>query len=231
MTAGRAGGPAPRATARLAVAALAVALACVPSRAAGQVFQGSAGSFAVQRRFSYRGDVSEQAAVLFGGAGSVRVGRVRLGVSGFAGTFGADSLAPISAVRVRTTAVTLHVAVSQDIELGVRAEGRRFAADVGVTLWKLVGADVRFEPEFGLTGLRGLVDVGLLGYSSVRDGAKMSSAVQTTLGAAYSPPGTPLRVVLAYRFERYDIEAGPVSVVRLEQFRGLVVEAGVQVGR
>jgi hypothetical protein len=229
VTAGR--GPAPRATARLAVTALAAVLAFLPSRAASQVFQGSAGSFAVQRRFSYRGEVGEQAAVFYGGEGSVRVGRVRLGFSGFAGTFGADSLAPVSAVRVRTTAVTLHVAVSHDIELGVRAEGRRFAADVGVTLWELVGADIRFEPEFGLIGLRGLVDVGLLGSSSVRDGAKMSSAVQTTLGAAYRPPGTPLRVVLAYRFERYDIEAGPVSAVRLEQFRGLVFEAGLSLGR
>ena len=231
MTMGEGRGPAPRATARLAVAVLAAAFSFAPSRAAGQVFQGSAGSFVVQRRFSYRGEVSEQAAVLYGCEGSVRVGRVRLGVSGFAGAFGADTMAPISAVRVRTTAVTLHVAVSRDIQLGVRAEGRRFAADAGVAFWKLVGPDVRFEPEFGLTGLRGLVDVGLLRSSSVRGGAKMSSAVQTTLGATYRPPGTPLRVVLAYRFERYDIEATRVSAVRLEQFRGLVLEAGVQVGR
>lgn len=224
-------GSAPRAGARLAVTVLAAALPLAPSRAVGQVLHGSAGSFAVQRRFSYRGEVSEQAAVLYGGEGSVRVGPVRLGVSGLAGTFGADSMAPVSAVQVRTTAVTLHVAVSRDLLLGVRAEGRRFAADAGVTLWTLVGPDVRFEPELGLTGLRGLVDVGLLGSSSVRGGARMSSAVQTTLGATYSPAGTPLQVVLAYRFERYDIEASPVSAVRLEQFRGLVVEAGVQFGR
>jgi hypothetical protein len=227
VTAGR--GSVSRAATRYAVTAL--ALAFVPSPVAGQVFRGSAGGFAVQRRFSYRGEVSEQAAVLVGGEGSVQVGRVRLGVSGFAGTFGADSQAPVSAVQVQTTAVTLHVAVSHDLQLGVRAEGRRFAADVGVTLWTLVGPDVRFEPEFGLTGLRGLVDVGLLASSSVRDGARMSAAVQTMLGATYSPPGTPLRVVLAYRFERYDIKATPVNAERLEQFRGLVLEAGVQVGR
>jgi hypothetical protein len=224
-------GPKRRAAARLAVTALAAVLSFAPSRAVGQILHGSAAGFAVQRRFSYRGEVSEQAAVFYGGEGSVRVGPVRLGVSGFAGTFGADSMAPISAVQVRTTAVTLHVAVSRDLLIGVRAEGRRFAADAGVTLWKLVGPQVRFEPEFGLSGLRGLVDVGLLKFSSVRGGAKMSSAVQTMLGATYSPPGTPLQVVLAYRFERYDIEATRVSAVRLEQFRGLVLEVGVQFGR
>jgi hypothetical protein len=224
-------GPAPRAGARLAVTALAVALAFTPSRAAGQVFQGSAGSFAVQRRFAYRGEVTEQAAVFYGGGGSVLVGSVRLGVSGLVGSLPADTLAPVSVVRVRTTAVTLQVAVSHDIQLGVRAEGRRFASDAGVAFWKLVGPNVRFEPEFGLSGLRGLVDVGLLTSSSVRGGAKMSSAVQTTLGATYSPPGTPLQIALAYRFERYDIEATRVSAVRLEQFRGLVIEAGVHLGR
>ena len=224
-------GMAPGAAARLAVAVLAGAFAVVPSRAVGQVFQGSAGSFAVQRRFAYRGEVSEQAAVFYGGGGSVRVGPVRLGVSGLFGSLPADTLAPASVVRVRTTAVTLHVAISHDLQLGVRAEGRRFASDAGVAFWKLVGPDVRFEPEFGLNGLRGLVDVGLLTSSSVRGGAKMSSAVQTTLGASYRPPGTPLQVVLAYRFERYDIQATRVSAVRLEQFRGLTVEVGLRLGR
>jgi len=224
-------GPAARAGARLIGTALAAALSFAPSPAAGQVLHGSASSFAVQRRFSYRGEVGEQAAVFYGGEGSVRVGPVRFGVSGLAGTFPADSLAPVSAVQVRTTAVTLHVAVSRDLLLGARAEGRRFSADAGVTLWTLVGPDVRFEPEFGLTGLRGLVDVGLLGSSSVRGGPKMSSAVQTTLGATYSPPGTPLQVVLAYRFERYDIGATRRGAERLQQFRGLVLEAAVHVGR
>jgi hypothetical protein len=222
---------APRASARLAAAALAVLLALIPSRAAGQIFRGSAGSFAVQRRFSYRGEVSEQTGVFYGGEGSVQVGPVRLGLSGLAGTFAADSLAPVSAVRVRSTAATLHVAVSHDLLLGVRAEGRRFAADAGVTLWMLVGPDIRFEPELGLTGLRGLVDVGLLSSSFVRDGPRMSSVVQTTLGATYDAPGTPLQIVLAYRFERYDIAATPLGAQRLEQFRGLVLQAGVQFGR
>jgi hypothetical protein len=213
------------------VAVLAAALAFGPSRAVGQVFQGSAGSFAVQRRFAYRGEVTEQAAVFYGGGGSVRIGPARLGVSGLFGSLPADAMAPVSVVRVRTAAVTLHVAVSHDLQVGLRAEGRRFVSDAGMAFWKLVGPDVRFEPEFGLSGLRGLVDVGLLTSSSVRGGAKMSSAVQTTLGATYSPPGTPLQVVLAYRFERYDIAATRVSAVRLEQFRGLVLEVGAQVGR
>jgi len=231
VTAGSGGGPTPGAGARLAVTVLAAALFLSPSTAAGQILRGSATSFAVERRFSYRGTVNEQATVFYGGEGSAQVGPVRLGVSGLAGTFGADTMAPVSAVRVRTTAVTLHLAVSHDIEVGVRAEGRRFLADAGVTLWKLFGPEVRFAPEFGLAGLRGLVKVGLLKSSSVRGGARMSSAVQTMLGATYSPPSTPLQIVLAYRFERYDIAATLLGAERLEQFRGLVLEAGVQLGR
>lgn len=57
------------------------------------------------------------------------------------------------------------------------------------------------------------------------------SSRSSVLGATYTPPGTPLQVVLAYRFERYDIAATRLSVVRLEQFRGLVAEVGVRVGR
>jgi hypothetical protein len=214
-----------------AATVLAAGLALCPSRANGQALGGSIGAYAVQRRFSYRGEVTEQAAVFYGGEGSVRFGPVRLGLAGVAGTFGADALAPVSAVRVRTTAATLHVAISRDLLLGVRAEARRFAADAGVTLWMLLGPDVRFEPDLGLAGLRGLVDVGLLKFSSVRGGGSMSSALQSTLGATYDPAGTPFRFVLAYRFERYDIDATRFGAVRLEQFRGLVLEAGVRLGR
>jgi hypothetical protein len=219
---------APRALARLTALALAAALGGAPERAVGQVFEGSVGAFAVQRRFAYRGEVTEQAALFFGGEGSVRVGRLRLGVSGLSGTLPADSLAPVSEVRVRSTALALHVAVSRDIQLGVHAEGRRLVADAGVTYWKLVGPDVRFEPQFGIAGLRGFVEVGVLGSSAVRDGPRMSSAVQTTLGATFAPPGTPLQVVLAYHFERYDIAATRYGAERLEQFRGLVFNIGVR---
>jgi hypothetical protein len=208
-----------------------VACAILPPRAAGQTLRGTAGTFLVQRRFDYRGEVNQQSATFFGGEGSVQVGPVRLGASGLAGTFAANPLVPISAVRVRTTAATLHVAVSRELLIGVRAEARRFAADAGVTFWTLVGPDIRFEPDFGLIGLRGLVDIGLLSSSKVRDGAKMSTAVQTTLGASYTPTGTPFEVVLAYRFERYDIGTTPVSTERLEQFRGLVLQAGVHFGK
>jgi hypothetical protein len=220
-----------RAAVRFAGPVFVAALALAPSRAAGQVLGASVGGFAVERRFSYRGEVTEQAGVLYGVGGEVRVGPVRVDVSGLAGSFPADPLAPVSVVHVRTTAAIVHVALSRDLLLGVRAEARRFAADAGVTVWTLVGPDVRFEPQFGLTGLRGLVEVGLLKYSGVRGGAAMSSAVQSTLGATFSPAGTPLQVVLAYRFERYDIEPTRLGVERLEQFRGLVLEAGVRFRR
>ena len=55
-----------------------------------------------------------------------------------------------------------HLVLTRSL-LGVRAEGRRFAADVGVTIWTIVGPDVRFQPELGLAQRLGGVLVAQFG--------------------------------------------------------------------
>ena len=82
-----------------------------------------------------------------------------------------------------------------------------------------------------MAGLRGFADVSVLPSSSVTDGPKLKVALQVAAGASYSPPRSPLRLRLGYRFERYDIEASGLTGERFEQFRGIVVEAGIGLGR
>jgi hypothetical protein len=102
---------------------------------------------------------------------------------------------------------------------------------VAVSVWKLMGANVRLEPGLGTPGLRGLIDASVLPSSSVSGGPKLSIAVQATVGVVYALPRSPLTLRLGYRFERYDVEAAGTSNPRYEQFQGLVVEAGLRLGR
>jgi hypothetical protein len=175
--------------------------------------------------------VHEQTGLFFGGAGAVRLGPLRVGVSGLMGTLSGDGGATNPDVKVRTTAVTAHIAVAPGVLLGAQAEARRFEADAGVTAWRLIGANVRLEPGLGLAGLRALADVAVLPASSVSNGPKLKVAIQATVGASFAPRGGPLVMRIGYRFERYDIDATGASPERYEQFRGLVAEAGLSLGR
>jgi hypothetical protein len=132
---------------------------------------------------------------------------------------------------VRTTAVRVLLAVAPGIAVGVQAEARRFEADAGVTVWRLIGVNARLEPGLGLAGLRALADVSVLPASSVVNGPKLKLALQATIGASFAPRGGPLVLRIGYRFERFDVEATAQSPERYEQFRGLVAEAGIRLGR
>ena len=208
-----------------------VIIALAPVRAAAQGIAGGAGAFNIQRRLSYQGAVYEQTGVAVGAAGAVRLGPVALRVSGLFGTLKGDGSALNPDVKVRTTAVRLEVAAQPWLALGAVAEARRFEADAGVTTWKLLGIGVRLEPGLGLPGLRGLADVAVLPASSVAGGAKAKTALQGTVGVSYQPAGSPFEVRFGYRFERYDFDASGSSAVRYEQFRGVVAEAGLRLGR
>lgn len=207
------------------------ALALIPGRVVAQGIAGDAGVFNIQRRLSYQGGVYEQTGVAVGAAGAARLGPVALRVSGLFGTLKGDGGALNPDVKVRTTAVRLEFAVQPWLALGAVAEARRFEADAGITTWKLFGAAARLEPGLGLPGLRGLADVAVLPASSVAGGAKAKTALQTTVGVSYRPARSPFEVRLGYRFERYDFDASGSGPARNEQFRGVVAEAGLRLGR
>jgi hypothetical protein len=211
-----------------AAAWLALAL---PVAARAQSLQGVGGGFNVQRRIFYQGAVHEQTGFLVGGSGSLGLGPLRLGVSGVMGTLKATAGSADADVKIRSSAVRVQYALAPGILLGVQAEARRFEADAGITAWRLIGVNVRLEPGLGLAGLRVLADVSVLPASSVVNGPKLKMALQATVGASYAPRGSSLVFRIGYRFERFDIDATGASPERYEQFRGVVAEAGIRLGR
>jgi hypothetical protein len=211
-----------------AAAWLALAL---PVAARAQSLQGVGGGFNVQRRIFYQDAVHEQTGMLVGGSGSLGLGPLRLGVSGVMGTLKSTEGSAAADVKVRSSAVRVQYALAPGIAVGVQAEARRFEADAGVTVWRLIGVNARLEPGLGLAGLRALADVSVLPASSVVNGPKLKMALQATVGASFAPRGGPLVLRIGYRFERFDLEATGASPERYEQFRGLVVEAGLSLGR
>jgi hypothetical protein len=109
-----------------------------PQTAPAQSLDAAASKFTVQRRLSYRGAVFDQTGAAYGASASFRLGPVRLGASGWSASLAADGGLPSTDVRVRKTAVTLHVAVIPSLLVGVRSETRRFASrferhDVAIT--------------------------------------------------------------------------------------------------
>lgn len=217
-----------------ACAALGLALALlalVPGRTAAQGIAGAGGAFNVQRRVSYQNHVYEQTGVLTGGSGELRLGFLRLGVRGLMGTLSGDGSALNPAVKLRTTAVTMEVALQPWMAIGATAEARRLESDAGIATWRLMGGLARIEPGLGVPGLRGVAEGVLLPSGTVSNGPKTKTAFQLTLGVSYQTPRGPFRARIGYRFERYDFEATSNSPERYEQFRGVVAEAGIRLGR
>ncbi len=211
-------------------ALLALALVALPLPATAQSLAGGAAGFNVQRRIYYQGAVYEQTGLWYGASGAARLGPLRLGLSGLFGSLtGGGVLNPD--VTIRSTTVTLHAVAAPWLMIGAHAEARRFESDAGVVSWTMLGGNVRVEPGLGLAGLRGFADVSVLPASSVSGGPSLKMAVEATVGVGITPARSGLTFRLGYRFERYDIAASGASPERYEQFRGIVAEAGVRLGR
>lgn len=215
----------------LAVSALIVAV-LLPATGQAQRLTLTAGGFNVQRRVYLQGSVLEQTGVWMGASGTARLGKLRIGLSGLMGTFKAKGNDPANVdVKARTTALTVGLQFTPAVMAGVQVEGRHFEADAGKSSWRLIGGRVRLEPGLGIPGLRGLADVAVLPASSVIDGPSLKMALEATVGASLAPPRSPMLFRLAYRFERFDVGAQGIAAERYEQFRGLVAEVGVRLGR
>jgi hypothetical protein len=211
--------------------ALALAAMLLPAAAQAQRLSLAAGGFNVQRRVFLEHSVYQQTGMWIGGSGTVSLGKARIGLSGLMGTLKGDSGSVNPDVKARATAVTAQFAFTPTLLAGVQVEARRFDTDAGVTSWRLIGVRARYEPGLGMPGLRGLADLAVLPASSVSGGPSLKMALETTVGLSFSPQGSMLQARLAYRFERFDIGAQGLAGERYEQFRGLVVEAGVRLGR
>lgn len=211
--------------------AVVLALLVWPTLVEAQGLGVGAGAFNARRRIYYQSTVHEQTGLVVSGSGVLQLGWLRVGAGGWMGTLKGDGTAINPDVKARTTSATVHVLVVPGVMLGAQYEVRRLEADVAVSVWTLMGGNVRMEPGLGAAGLRGLIDVSLLPSSSVSGGPKLSSAMQATVGVAYAPLRGALSVRLGYRVERYDVEAAGTANPRYEQFQGLIVEAGLRLGR
>ena len=196
-----------------------------------QGLTGSGMAYHVQHRVLYSGAVYEQTGTFVGAEGSAWVGPLRVGVSGWMGTLSGanDSINPDR--KVRATAVTVLLEPWPMIALGGEVEAKRFEADAGVNAWRLIGATGRATLGLGVPGLAGTAQVTWFPSASVIGGEKISLAFRGTIGASYSAPRGPLTVSLGYRFERFDFAAVGTTPARLDQFRGIVVGAGLRLGR
>ncbi len=210
---------------------LALGTLLLPAAAQAQRFTVNAGGFNVQRRVYLQGSVLEQTGVWIGAGGTAAIGKLRIGLSGLMGTFKGDGSAANTDVKARTTALTVGLAFNPAVTAGIQLEGRRFEGDAGTSSWRMIGARARFEPGLGIPGLRGLADIAILPASSVSGGPSLKMALEVTVGASLAPPRSRLLARLGYRFERFDVSAQGMAAERYEQFRGLVVEAGVRLGR
>lgn len=210
---------------------LALGALLFPAAAQAQRFTVNAGGFNVQRRVYLQGSVLEQTGVWIGAGGTAALGKLRIGLSGLMGTFKGDGSAANTDVKARTTALTVGLAFNPVVTAGIQLEGRRFEADAGTSSWRMIGARARLEPGLGIPGLRGLADIAILPASSVSGGPSLKMALEVTVGASLAPPRSRLLARLGYRFERFDVSAQGMAAERYEQFRGLVVEAGLRLGR
>lgn len=217
--------------ARAVAMVLVLGLAATAPAAAQLRLSADGGLFNAQRRVLFPSGFREQTGMLLSGGAAANLGRLRLGLGGVMGTLKGDGTDANRDVAMRSSALTLHVQALPGVLVGGRFEVRRFDADGDVTMWKLMGASVRLEPGLGIEGLRAGAEVAILPSSSVSLGPKLSVARQATIGASYAPAGRPFVFRLAYRFERYDIAASGQTSERYEQFRGVVVEAGLRLGR
>jgi len=201
--------------------------AVAPTAGAAQEFSGTVGSFDAHRIVYYHRSSYEQTGRVLGAMGTLRLGRLRAAVGTERGTLNASTAIPNSDARVRSDAASLLVALSGDLWLGVTREAWRFTADAGVTRWVLGGPVVRYEPDLGLVGLRGIADVSVFTAGGVRDGPGLSKAFRTVLGVSVRPAAIPVSIRLSHRFERIDLRAATADPesVRYEEFRGVVLEA------
>lgn len=211
---------------------LAVVVACAATPLPAQHVSGVGGVFTAVRRTGYEGATYEQTGVMFGAAGEAGLGPVTVVISILMGKLTGDDGDLHPPVDMRSTSAALRVRVVPWLALGVQAEARRLASDVGGTsVWRLIGPQVLVTPALGVIGLHAIGELSYFASATVTSGPKMTTALRTLIGAGFASRGGGLSARVGYRFERYDVSDNGISRARLEQFDGVVAEVGFRLGR
>ena len=186
------------------------------------------GSASVQRlTYKYKDDVGPDVlrGTMLGASGSVYLGIVRLGVSGFTGQLsGGTSLANRS---LRGTALNLGFRPMPSLEVGLEAQARREAVDTAVVLQRLLGAYTKLVADFGTTGLQGTGELGFFPVRSATNIDPVNAALRAGIGVRYAPYTSAVMVELAYRLFRLD-HRSTTGAIRLEQDESLVLSLGLR---
>jgi hypothetical protein len=211
--------------------ALVAASSLLARDAVSQSMEASAVTFTVQSQVRFAGTRVEQSGQWMGGEGAIRVGYLRVGMLAAIGPLNGtdDALHPDS--KGRATNITVHAVPWSWMALGAVAEAKAFETDVGTTVWRLLGVNVRLTPALDARSLEGLVDLSYWPMATVIGGETMPLALRAVVGATYRVAGGPLGIRFAYRFERFDFESQGSAPVRLEQFRGATLGALLRFGR
>lgn len=206
-----------------------VLLLAAAQPAAAQSLGGSLTVYNVQHRVLFQSAVSEGSGMFLGAQGWAGVGPLRVVLSSQMGSLGASTDSANGSTKVRVTSVAALLRLARWAEIGGQIEARRFDADAGVSVWRLMGATARFTPPMG-AGLAGLIEASMFPSASVTNGPKISPALSGTVAVTYGVPGKPLEARIGYRFERFDFSGG-TGADRFEQFRGIVAGIGLRLGR
>lgn len=183
-------------------------------------------------RLRYRGEIQEQSGYFAGGEGWIRVGPVSLGGRGLTGSLeGADSSAAVDRRNVRLSTVWVRVRPLRWLALGPEAEARRYHSDLGAVTWRLIGAGVRFSPEFSSAGFSGILEAAYFPVTRLTGSERLKLATRGEFGVRYVSRRAHIMLQVVYRLERYDFEATSEYPVRLEQTSGVLAGVGVRIGR
>lgn len=194
--------------------------------------EGSGLAYNAQLVVRYQGELQKQTGTLLGASGSAQAGPITLIVGGFTGTLRPSAATPSNPGRsARTTWVGLYVRPAPFIAVGGEAEARRYETAVGTAWVRLIGVSASVTLPTGVPRLAGTASLDYLPLSSASGSDTLSVAVRGTFGLSYSPAALPILVHVAYRIERFDFKAVGGQPRRLEQLDGIVVGAGLRIGR
>jgi len=190
--------------------------------ASGQRITAEALAMPIEYRTLFQGTELVESGTWLGGRVELSHRALRLEAAALAGSLGGAD--------VRTTRLAARAAVLPWLEAGAAAEARRFSFAAGETRWRLYGLTAQALGDLGLPWLRGFGEITLMPLASGTSAVAPTSAVRGVAGIILAPPRGRLLVRFGYRFERFMVD-DPASPGRTEQLEGLMLAAGLGIGR
>ena len=209
---------------------LAAALALLGAAAQPALAQHIEGRVAVQRltySLSDNGTQGRLTGTMLGGALTLQLGALHLGVAGQTGQLaGGDSV--LTSRDLRSTTLNAGIQATPWMEFGAMAIARREAQDTSVILQRLGGAYVHITPMLGYGDIQGLVDFAYFPLTSVANVDNPKFGLAAGIGVRFAPANGPVLLQISYRLFRIDHQATTTLTPRLEQDQGLMLEVGLR---